>query len=114
MGDRNEPPLQLAIDIHLTISRSGYWAGAAAVGLYALYNSSDSTKEKITSILTNSFEGFIGGRIDPEILNIFNGSLSVILGLRTIILRLLKFCFVVAVRNNNRILIYVMLFKYND
>ena len=75
MGDRNELPWQLPIYIHLTV----LWTGAAAVGLYALYNSSDSTKEKITSILKNTFEGFINGRIDPEILNISEGSLRVIL-----------------------------------
>ena len=74
MGDRNQQG-KLVIDINLTINRDD----TAAVSLHAHYNSSDSTKEKITSILTNIFEGFIGGRIDPEILNIFKGSLRIIL-----------------------------------
>ena len=79
MGDHNESSWQLTFNIHLIISGSVRWAAVAAGGLYALYNSSDSTKEKIMSILTNIFEGFLGGIIDPRILNISEGSLRVIL-----------------------------------
>ena len=79
MGDRNESPWQLAIDIHLTISGSVRWAGVAAGGLYALYNSIVWIKKKIMSILTNIFQGFVGRRIDPKILNISKGSLRVML-----------------------------------
>ena len=79
MGDRNEPPQEPAIDIHLTINRPVLRTGLAAGCLYALYNSNDSTKEKIRSILTNICEGLVDGRIDPRILYISQGSLRVIL-----------------------------------
>ena len=78
MADRTEPLLQLEIDIRLTISRPAVLAGVAAAGLYVFY-SNDSTRERITSTLRNIFEGFVGRRIDPEILRIFEGSLRVIL-----------------------------------
>ena len=78
MGVITEPPSEPATDIYLII-KSVLLAGVAAAGLYALYNSSDSTKEKITSILINTCERFVNGRIVRQIISIVEGSLRVIL-----------------------------------
>ena len=75
MGNRNQQQRKLEIDINVTINQ----ADTAAVSLHAHYTSNDSTKEEIMSILRNIFEGSIGGKIDPEILNISKGSLRMIL-----------------------------------
>ena len=69
----------MEIDVRITISESVRTTGVATGGLYELYNSIDSIKEKIMCILKKIFERVVGGRIDPKILNISKGSLLVIL-----------------------------------